>query len=387
MRAIAASIVCLSMILSCTSPQNKLAADEKLKAGLKSYIVNNYTTPESYILSKFKDHDIVFVGETHYIKHDPELIQNLIPLLYQNGVFTLGTEFARREDQPLIDSLLSSPTYDESLARLITFNQFVMWGYQEYVDIYKAAWQLNQTLPSGKRKFRIMGLNDSPDWSLIKKPEDRDNGLIMQKVWKGGGESLWAQTILDSVVAKGEKALVYSGMHHAFSEYKQPICDGAKFIRFEDQRMGNFVFRKIGKRAITIFLHGPWYNVSGYGQPIVYPADGIIDQVMGEMEPRYQRVGFDTRGTPFGKLPGETSIYKHGYANFTLETFCDGYIYQEPFSKYEGVTPIKGFVNESNLQKARMSTPDPRFRNASVEDFYNAMAETSDIQKTLPKGK
>jgi len=385
MRTVAILLVSLFLISTCTSSQNSPVVNEKLKTELKSYIVKNYLTPENYILSKFKDHDIVFVGETHYIKHDPELIQKLIPLLYQKGVYTLGTEFGRREDQPLIDSLLSSPAYDESIARLITFNQFVLWGYKEYVDIYKAAWLLNHTLPAGKRKFRILGLNDSPDWSFVKKSEDRDNSDIMRKVWKGGGENLWAQTILDNVVAKGEKALIYSGMHHAFSEYKQPICEGEKFIRFEDQRMGNFVFQKIGKRAITIFLHGPWYNALGYDQPFVYPVDGVIDQVMGGVESRYQRVGFDTRGTPFGKLPGETSIYKHGYSNFTLEMFCDGYIYQKPFSKYEGVTPIKGFINESNLEKARLNTPNLRFRKASVEDFYKTIARTSDVQKVLPK--
>lgn len=333
MRTVTLLFVSLVLISSCTSGQNSPVVDAKLKAELKNYILKNYSTPEDYILNKFKDHDIVFVGETHYIKHNPELIQSLIPLLYQKGVLTLGTEFGRREDQPLIDSLLNSPTYDESLARLITFNQFVLWGYKEYVDIYKAAWQFNQILPQGKRKFRILGLNDSPDWSFVKTQEDRDNDDVKRKVWKGGGEDLWAQTILDSVVAKGEKALVYSGIHHAFSEYKQPICDGAKFVRFEDRRMGNFVFQKIGKRAITIFLHAPWYNALGYDQPFVYPADGIIDEVMGEMGPKYQGVGFDTRGTPFGKLPGETSIYKQGYSNFALEMFCDGYVYQKPFSK------------------------------------------------------
>jgi hypothetical protein len=387
MRTVAILLVSLFLISSCNSGQNSPAVDERLKTELKSYIIKNYLTPEDYILSKFKDHDIVFVGETHYIKHDPGLIQKLIPLLYQKGVFTLGTEFGRREDQPLIDSLLNSSAYDENLARLITFNQFVLWGYKEYIDIYKAAWQLNQFLPQGKRKFRILGLNDSPDWSFVKTQEDKDNGDIKRKVWRGGGENLWAQTILDSVVAKGGKALIYSGIHHAFSEYKQPICDGAKFIRFEDRRMGNFVFQKIGKRAITIFLNGPWYNALGYDQPFVYPADGIIDEVMGEMEPKYQRVGFDTRSTPFGKLTGETSIYRQGYNNFTLEMFCDGYIFQKPFSKYEGVTPIKGFINESNLEKARTQTPDPSFRKAAVEDFYKELSKISDVQKRLPQGK
>lgn len=367
--------------------QNLPEVDLKLKAELKNYIRNHYMTPEEYIISKFKEHDIIFVGEHGYIKHDVELIQNLIPLLYRNGVFVLGTEFARREDQYLIDSLLNSTIYDEKLARLITFQFYVHKGFQEYVDIYKAAWELNHNMPNGSRKFRIIGLNDSPDWSFVKTPEDRDKGSVMRKVWQGGGEHLWAKTILDTVFAKGEKALIYSGMHHAFTEYKQPIYFQHKFIRFEDTRMGNHVFREIGKRAITICLHHPWVNVEGYDKPRVYPVDGIIDAVMEKMEPQYQRAGFDTKGTPFGKLTGETSFYKHGYTNFTLEMFCDGYIYQKPFSKYEGVTPIKEFVNETNIDQARAQSPEPSFRTASIEDFDQDAIRTADMIKRFPGGK
>jgi hypothetical protein len=175
-------------------------------------------------------------------------------------------------------------------------------------------------------------------------------------------------------------------MHHAFTEYKQPIYSQHQFIRFEDTRMGNHVFRAIGKRAITICLHHPWVNVEGYHKPRVYPADGVIDAVMEEMEPQYQRAGFDTKGTAFGKLPGEASYYKHGYTNFTLEVFCDGYIYQKPLSKYEGVTPIKNFVNETNIEQARAQSPEAKFRAASVQDFYQDTVKTADIPKWFLKG-
>jgi hypothetical protein len=103
--------------------------------------------------------------------------------------------------------------------------------------------------------------------------------------------------------------------------------------------MGNFVYNEIGKKAITIYLHAPWPSAQGYDKPSVYPVDGIIDAVMKKITPKYRPVGFDTKGTPFGKSPGETSIYKHGYKKFTLDMFCDGYIYHIPLSEYEGVTP------------------------------------------------
>ena len=361
--------------------------DPALSTELTGYIKTHYQTPEEYIVSKFKDHDVVFLGENHYIKHDPMFVQALIPRVYKVGVFSLGFEFARRVDQPLIDSLLNGKTYDEQLARLITFRQFVHWAFQEYVDIYKSAWQLNQSLPPGSRKFRILGLNNSPDWSFIQSKDDRDKGAVMSKVWHGEDEGDWARVILDIVVANGEKALVYSGIHHGFSEYRQPIAFDHKFIRFGDVRLGNHVFNKIGKRAITVFLHAPWVNADGYDKPYVYPADGYIDAVMEQLDPNFQRVGFDTKGTPFGKLPGQTSLYKYGYREFTLKTIYDGYIYLGPFSAYEGVTVIKDFVNESNLEYARAQSPGPEFRHASVEDFYKEALDDANVQQRLPRHK
>ncbi len=380
-------LIIVTVLLGCSKKISLPTVEESLRVKLEQYLKHNYTTPEEYVISKFNDHDIVFIGEFHRIKQNVELIQHLIPMLYKNGIYILGTEFGRREDQHLIDSLLNSARYDENLARRIIFNQFVHWGYREYVDIYRAAWQLNQSISEQGRKFRILGLNDSPDWSIIRSQKDREDPAIMRKVWRGGGEHLWAKVILDEVVAKGEKALIYCGIHHAFTEYKQPIFDEQKkmFIRFEEGRMGNFVYNKIGKRAITIYMHAVWPSCRGYSKPNVYPTDGIIDAVMAGMEPKYQRVGFDTRGTPFGKLPGETSIYKHGYVDFSLEKFCDGYIYQMPLSKYEGVTPIKGFINNENIDRARAQSPNPWFRNATIEDFYDASRQSADIKKRFAR--
>lgn len=380
------STVFLLALMVCSSiarPQTPQSIDPKVKANLIEYIKTHHQSPEDYILSKFKDHDIVFLGEWHRIKHDLELVQRLIPLIHQYGVCYLGFEFARREEQPLIDSLIQAAEYNEGLARHIVFKNFVFWGYKEYVDIFKAAWQLNRTLAPGSKRFRILGLNNSPDWSFVKTPEDRDKYEVMSKVWHGETEEDWAKVLIDAVISRGEKALVYCGIHHAFTEYRQPIVANGKFIRFGDVRVGNHVFQKIGKRAITIFLHAPWVSADGYDKPPVLSADGYVDAMLKELGPKYQRVGFDLAGTPFGGLPGETSIYKFGYEHFTLATIYDGYVCQGPLSAYEGVTPIKDFINDQNLEQARAQSPNPRLRDMTADDFNEGIAQDADIPKRL----
>jgi hypothetical protein len=199
-------------------------------------------------------------------------------------------------------------------------------------------------------------------------------------VWRGGGEHLWAKVILDEV-GRGRKMIVYSGIHHAFTAYKQPVVSDGRLIRLNDERMGNHVFHAIGRRAFTIFLHAPWHGAAGYESPMTYPADGIIDAIMRDLPPRLRRAGFDTYGTPFGELPGEASIYHHGYEPFRLADFCDGYIIQGPLSESRGVTTIPGFINATNLRRTQSGVPNPHARDDTVEKFMRGMESDANIPR------
>jgi hypothetical protein len=353
-----------------------------LRAGLvdtlESYLDALALAPDAYVVSKFGDHDVVVLGEIHRVKHQVEFIRDLIPELYKAGVYNLATEFGRREDQALIDSLLALSVYDEALAREINFRQFVHWAYEEYVDIYRAAWQVNSRLPEGAPAFRILGMNDSPDWTHVKTQADRDNDAVKKLVWKGGGEEYWAQVVLDEV-ERGQKVLVYCGIHHGFTEFLQPVVNGAgEFLKLEDRRMGTWLYKAIGKRAITVYLHAPW-NQGHYGGDFYYPVDGTIDALMALLGSGYYPVGFDTRGTPFGGLSCEQSVYGAGYEDLTLEMFCDGYIYMKPLSLHEGTTVIEGYYHEENIERARAGTPNPDFRDATAGDFQDAAEKSADM--------
>lgn len=368
---------------SAGAPQDAASVDE-----LADYVRENHATPEDYLVSKFRDHDIVFVGEYHRIRHDAELVQNVIAPLYEAGVYSLGMEFARRADQDDIDRLVTGDTYDEALAAEILWRQWPWWGFQEYADVFRAAWRLNSKLPEGARPFRVFGLNAAQDWSHVWTPEDRADRETLRKVWpEGNSDAVMAETILGEFVKKREKALIYAGINHAYTEYRQPVYSASEggFVRFVEGRMGNRVFELAGKRSITIFLHAPWPDARGHSAPMVRPADGVIDALIAELPPELRRAGFDVTGTPFESLPGESSLWKHGYDDFTLGTFCDGYIIQGPLSGYEGVTVIDGWFSEENREDAiaQIANPDPRVksRDRTVEDLTESMAADTDMSR------
>lgn len=393
--AIAAIALVAAALSGCSGERESEAGrtpgaslNTELATALEDYIREHHQTPEAYIAAKFADHDIVFVGEYHRIKHDVELIQNVIPVLYENGIYNLGMEFTSRADQDDMDRLVTADAYDEALANGIIWNQWAWWGYQEYVDILRAAWEFNQELPESARPFRVFGLNASADWSHVWTPEDRENPEVMRKVWSNGnGDAVMAETILEQFVGKQEKALVYMGINHAYTEYKQPIYNesAGEFVRFSEGRAGNRVYDQIGKRCITIFLHAPWPSAEGYSAPRVRAADGTIDALMAQLPPELRRAGFDVNGTPFGELSGESSLWKHGYQNFTLSTYCDGYIFQKPLSEYEGVAVVDGWFSEDNRLDAiaQIANPDPRVknRNKTVEGLTAGLASDTDVSR------
>ncbi len=380
------TLLALLFLSGCSVTEKQAANRETQIDKLKTYLTAHRASPEEYLVRKFQDHDVILLGEMHRIRHDPLLVQKLIPVLKESGIFTLATEFARHEDQVLIDSLLSGDVYDEQLARQITFQQHMSWAYQEYVDIFKTAWTVNKSSSTDTRQFRILGLNCSPDWSFMKTSADREVDSLKRLVWGGCGERDWAEVILEKVEL-GEKVLVYCGMHHAFSGYLQPIVnDSGGFVRFEEDRLGRHIFEAIGrKRVMTVFLHSPWYGAGGYSDTLVRPCDGMIDDVMTLFGKTFQPMGFDVSGTPFGELAPRNTIYCAGYDNLTLADYCDGYIYQEPFDQSQAVTLIEDFINEDNLIRARQQCPNPYYRDASVEEFVTASRQTLDWWRQVLK--
>ena len=362
-------------IFSCAT--NKNNSETELIMSIKE----NSQKPEKYVIEKFKNHQVILIGENHYIKEQVELIKNLIPELYKNGIYNLGTEFIRYSDTEKMNELLTDSIYNEKLAEEMSFNSLWHWGYKEYLDIYKTVWKLNKELPENAPKFRIFGIEEDTDFSYIQSEEDYENPEIMKKVFKSSydfeeSEGFSAYVIQKEIIDKNEKALIHSGIHHAFTGYYQPGYDAEKKDfsgRYEKERMGNLVKNKLGDKTMTIFVHGPWYDKNGYTNQVL-PLDGVLDSLFSI--PKYKNYlpfGMDTKNTSLGNLKAENTVYKYGYPNFTLKDFCDGYIFLKPINEYSTVTPIKNFVKPENVEHIKQQEFDYRKANLTANDLNDTI--------------
>jgi hypothetical protein len=322
---------------------------------LAAYLDAHAATPEDYILEKFRSHDVVLLGEDHRIKHNLELAQRLIPLLYRAGVRHFGMEFGASEDQAALDALVTAEHYDEAAARRLMFNYDVGWAFKEYMDIYRAAWRLNRSLPGGARKFRILNLSYKYDWSGyagIRTP------VTMARVFhRGNTETYRAALVRREILDRpGEKLLVLTGTVHAFTRYLYPDYEAMApgFFRLEPRYFGNLLHRAAPGRVCFIALHRAFDSPTGGGAELVNPARGAIEQVMARRPGK--RVGFDLPGTPLGDLPDD-SYYAIGHPDFRLKDFAEGYIFEKPLAEFEGCTVDEQFLTEENWAEAKRQIP------------------------------
>jgi hypothetical protein len=346
------------------------------------WIRNNAMSPDKYIIEKFRNHDIVLLGETHIVKENLLFVQDLIPKLYQNGVFNLGMEFGASEFQKELDELVNAKEYDEGKAKAIMFAYNVAWGYREYLDVYRAAWKLNRSLPAGARRFRILNLSYVFDWGKF-------NGLrtpeSMKLVFhKGTADKYRAEIIVKEIMNKDEKILVLVGTPHAYTRYGSPYFkyNGDNFCDYDFDWLGNRLYKKYPEKVFNIILHQAFTQKENNTYYLISPAGGAIERLMGENANK--PAGFDLINTPAGKLP-DNSTNSMCYENFTLEQFFDGYIFLEPLRALEGCTVMEDFVNEQNFEYALKNFPDPDWHDKIVtlddmKQFIKSNADRIPIQ-------
>ena len=316
-----------------------------------AYLKANGKPPIEYVVDKFKQHDVVILGEGHRVRETCEFVSDLIePLYYQAGIRYLAMEFLKYKNTSLANQLVTGETYDEELVLDLFRDYGEIWGYQEYMDILRAVWQVNHTLPPKAKKFIVIGLDSDWDINVLRTGRSlwRLPGVIQRMIAR---DKFMAKVLDWKVLKKDQKALVHIGGHHDFTRYRQPIVKNGELVREIPPRFGCILYEKYKDKIFQIMLHrrhsSPKIIITGEAksQP---PLIGFLEDVLAKNG--NVPVGFDVEGTPFAPLR-DSKNYLFAYQNYVVfSDIAQGYIFLKPLKKLNLVSWANGFVNEDNYE-------------------------------------
>jgi hypothetical protein len=118
-------------------------------------------SPDSLILHAFETHHLVLLGDVHPAAEPKRLVARLVPALKARGRLDVLAVEVPFEQQPVIDAYLRSDPEDIDLLVRHPLTLRAHWGAsREYLEIYRAVWNVNHALPADSR-IRIVAI-DAP---------------------------------------------------------------------------------------------------------------------------------------------------------------------------------------------------------------------------------
>lgn len=378
--AVAAFFMIFNPVRSCQdrNPTVRLPAqDEGRLAALVKFAGDAWAGPVDAVVRSFGAHDVVFLGEFYKIREHAALVKDLVPALRAAGVRNLGIEYALTESQPAIDALLAAPSWNEAEARRITFAWVVTWGYQEYLDIYRAAWEENRKLAPGERPFRVVALGVRQNWEVLQTQRDLEDTAVIQKILANGiPDAHMAAVIQREFLDRGEKALVFCSLQHAFTRYRSTEYEKSMRDRGfgETRRAGTILYDRNGARVATIALHAPWPD-SAAETGLAWPVGGLVDAMLAALPAGRQAGGWETAGTVLGALPIESGGYAVGHPGLTLYGLCDAYVATGPITSLHAATAIADFVPADQADYAVKNFPGPKTPRLDAASINSSIVE------------
>ncbi len=365
------------------------AGKEQL-AELTRYITDNYQSPGDYLADLFSEKRIVCLGIDHLVADHINFVTYNVMNLYDEGVRIIGVDFLLAEEQDKIDDLLTQPVFDRGFAEELLFNRIVLFGYQEYVDMLEEVWIQNQQIDEDQEPMHVIGLSPREDYSGIITEDDLQDTGKTRNVIAGNDteDSYIGKTAVKMIAETDKKALVVSIYMRAFTKFH--YLDSEKRVlemKYPPEniyKMGNYLYDAAGDECVTVLMHF-FFLDSGSPYGVNYPLRGIFEQVSVSLGEDIQKYGFTVEGSPFAEIE-VTGQFAEGYDDLKLKDFIDGYIFLNRIKDSGKLTVIPGFINESNLERAKTNLPAPKdddFTAIDLNTYISSTAENYDQARKL----
>ena len=235
------------------------------------------------------------------------------------------------------------------------------WNFEEYLGIIRAIWEVNHAISDGQEKVRFLQLGSDYNPRKLESP---DPDVRRREATRFPYDLKMGQIVEREVINKHTKALWYSGLHHAFTRYTQPLF---LFLEAHGIRGGKYLFERYPERIYLVQLSQPFMDrlliprvfapaLFGRRLSVVAPFRGAFDQI-------YRAYGkpfaVDARTSVFGDLTDNHSYYSMDrWGSVTLREMSDGYVVLCQAPDMEPVNLIPDWVtNDTELEEVKAVLP------------------------------
>jgi hypothetical protein len=334
------------------------------------YLKENSQPPAEYVMEKLKTHNIVMLGEDHWIDAHPQFISQLIKKICQDMTAQLdffATEFSSTAQQHLADEFINSTEYREELAIQILRDgpDFIGWGYQEVLEIFKTIWEENRKHPD-RKPIKILLVN--PPHRLIEGPDGlKTCNPSFQDFWNKNWaifqdrDRFMAYQLEKNIIWNNLKGLFYCGSYHntltpidsSYAEFEM----AGKRVYPRGFTAGSLLKILYPDKVFSIKLHGASTGNKYYPSPDPKDWDRVWN---GRLDGIFKSIGNKPAGFDlalpifainaiefFGYWKDKESAFILPYLkDLTIDRMFDGYIFLKPLEEYRGATIIPGYFDD-----------------------------------------
>ncbi len=300
----------------------------------KLFLSDSLPSPENYILSLFDKYDIVVLCEN---AHGESTAWDLAYKVVSNPKFIekaghIFTEYGSARNQAKVDRFLQTTYANDTLLEKATAT-LMRYPSGPFYYFMKKLNQLNQNLPDSLKVQEyftdVLPHNYFP--SLYNSP------LVQEfELWKR--DSLMAQVVIDWYKQKQKKCLVVTNYRHAFvvnkEAQKKQISKTKRIVRKFLHNEAQYIYNVFPNITANVYLYGFKINDYYFYLPIQKGKWKAAFKNNG-----YKPIGFDFKGSPFGRDIFDIFPTKGEKVNFTFQDIFTGFVFCRPEEDYETCSP------------------------------------------------
>ncbi|SFG51370.1 hypothetical protein SAMN05216383_11815 [Prevotella sp. KH2C16] len=361
-----------------------------------SFLQGQTTTPYDYIKGKFRDYDVVALGEDHWVSDHMKFLSSFLQEAESDTTFhidALAWESGNIIDQGKADTLMAAPSFREELALQILRDaaDTYGWPYREAVDALKALWHYAKVQ---KKRTRLLLLD--PPYMLQALDGEKYHFTLSR-------DQSMANRIT-GYIQSGRKVLFYAGSAHTQNQFHAVFLQ--RYGRYAVQATAGKILKTLYPRKVfSIKLWGGLMGSNGY----MPSNDSFRWQRCGDgkADEAFERngnkpLGFDIADSPFADM--KVNDYFHfSYTEQMLSTTngspfreaetlkdrIDGIIFLHSVSKFTIPHIEPSVFNDAFIRRIGKRTGGSVKSLADVyaliQEKHPTLAPEIERLKTLPK--